>query len=253
MFIDVNFYYFSPTGGTRKAGRILAEAMGGNVSEIDLGKRQPAELPGAAEAAVIAMPVFGGRLPTLAAEKLKALRGNGQKTVSVVVYGNRAYEDALAELNDIISGNGFQIYASGAFVAQHSIVTEVAAGRPDSEDAAEIREFAEKILRKMQEDTSDDFPVPGNRPYKPEFSMPVTPVSLPSCRLCGKCAAVCPAAAIRLENESVVTDGDSCILCMACVAACPEQARVLPPPVQEQMNQKLGALKNVRSKNEFFL
>ena len=40
---------------------------------------------------------------------------------------------------------------------------------------------------------------------------------------------------------------------MACTAACPENARVLPAPLQETMEQKLGALKDVRRENEVFL
>lgn len=40
---------------------------------------------------------------------------------------------------------------------------------------------------------------------------------------------------------------------MACTAACPEHARILPPPVQEMMNQKLGVLKDIRRSNEIFL
>lgn len=55
-------------------------------------------------------------------------------------------------------------------------------------------------------------------------------------------------------NKGVpITDAGNCMLCMACVAACPEHARILPPPLQEQMNQKLGALSSVRRENEYFL
>ena len=56
-----------------------------------------------------------------------------------------------------------------------------------------------------------------------------------------------------MEDTGAVTDSQSCILCMACAAACPEHARILPPPLKEKMEQMLGALKNVRRENEFFL
>lgn len=255
MLQSVDFYYFSPTGGTKKAGLLVAEALAEHVNPVDLGKPELPELPAGdpAELAVIAAPVFGGRLPSLTTERLEKLQGNGTKAVTLAVYGNRAYEDALLELNDIISGAGFRIVASAAPVAQHSMVPEVAAGRPDEEDTVELRQFAGQILQKLEQGSADQPVVPGNRPYKADFSMSVTPVSLPACRLCGTCAAVCPAQAIRLENGGVVTDADTCILCMACTAACPEKARILPPPLQEQMDQKLGVLKDVRGKNEMFL
>ncbi len=38
-----------------------------------------------------------------------------------------------------------------------------------------------------------------------------------------------------------------------CVASCPEHARILPPPMQEKMDQMLGALEAVRRENEYFL
>lgn len=50
-----------------------------------------------------------------------------------------------------------------------------------------------------------------------------------------------------------MTEKESCILCMACKAACPEHARILPPPMQEMMDEKLGAFRTVRGANELFL
>ena len=44
---------------------------------------------------MIAMPVFGGRIPAVAAEKLGELKGSGKKAVTLVVYGNRAYEEQM--------------------------------------------------------------------------------------------------------------------------------------------------------------
>ena len=40
---------------------------------------------------------------------------------------------------------------------------------------------------------------------------------------------------------------------MACTANCPGNARILPPPLQEKMQQMLGKLKSVRRENEIFL
>lgn len=253
MLNMTNFYYFSPTGGTKKAGKIFCSAISDKVKSVDLGVRDKAAEQPESELAVFAAPVFGGRIPAIVAEKLNGLDGHGKKAVTLAVYGNRAYEDALLELNNIIMERGFQVAASAAFVAQHSIVPEVGIGRPDEQDASGIRDFARKVLNKLENGIENVVAVPGNYPYKDGMNTSATPVSMPSCTQCGTCGAACPTGAIHMEDGSVATDLEKCILCMACVKACPEHARILPPPMQEAMDQKLGVLKSVRKENEYFL
>ena len=253
MLSNVDFYFFSPTGGTRKTGELLAGAIAEQGKFFDLGKKEELEARPEAEVIVAALPVFGGRVPTVAAKKLQQLQGQGKKAITLAVYGTRAYEDALLELNDLLEGCGFEILASGAFVAQHSMAPEIGAGRPDEKDEKEIRDFGKKILDKLAEGGNQKIQVPGNHPYKPEFSMPVTPISLSACNLCQACVKVCPTEAIRVEDGAVVTDAQACSLCMACVYHCPEKARILPPPMQEQTKNMLGALKDVRRENQMFL
>lgn len=249
----IELYYFSPTGGTKKAGEIFCEGISSNVKTVDLGLRDKAMEEPESELVVIAVPVFGGRIPAIVAEKLKEIEESGKKAVTLVVYGNRAYEDALLELNNTVTERGFRVIASAALVAQHSIASEVGKGRPDDQDRKSILEFAGKVLDKMENGAESPVKVPGNYPYKNGMSMAVTPISKPNCNQCGKCASVCPTGAIRLEDAAVVTSPEKCILCMACVATCPEHARILPPPLQEKMEQMLGALKAVRRENEYFL
>lgn len=253
MLNTTELYYFSPTGGTKKAGEIFCQGISEKVKIVDLGLRDKAVEKPESELVVVAAPVFGGRIPAIVAEKLSELDGNGKKAVTLVVYGNRAYEDALLELNNVIEERGFQVVASAALVAQHSMAAEVGKGRPDEQDRRSILDFAGKVLDKTEKGTESPVKVPGNYPYKNGMSMPVTPISLPSCRQCGKCASVCPTGAILQENGTFVTSTEKCILCMACVKACPEHARILPLPLQEKMEQMLGALKSVRRENEYFL
>lgn len=253
MLNQVEMYYFSPTGGTKKVGEAFVETFANEIKMIDLSDKAVLVEKPSNEVIVVAVPVFGGRIPSFIPERLHSLDGNGKKAISIVVYGNRAYEDALIELNDVLAGQGFEIIASGAFIAQHSMAKEVGAGRPDEEDRKEIRDFAVKILAKLEKSQKNEVHVPGNRPYKQAMSMPITPISMPSCKLCGKCVTACPTGAIQLCNEKVQTDVEKCMLCMACVHACPEQSRIVPSEFQEKIGQMLGALKAVRNKNEYFL
>ena len=215
------FYYFSPTGGTKKAGELLCRGLAAEVMPADLGTREATVNSLAGDVTVFAAPVFGGRIPALMTKKLQQLDGSGKRAVVLVVYGNRAYDDALLELADVVREQGYQVTAAAALVAQHSMVPEVGRGRPDEEDGLQIRSFAKKILAKMADEDASPVAVPGTQ-------------------------------AIRLEEESVVTERAQCILCMACTAACPAQARVLPPPMVEKLTQMLASVRDVRSGNDFF-
>ncbi len=252
MFNTVQFYYFSPTGGTKACGERFCKAIANNVSAINLGL-EDATFNGDCDLAVFAMPVFAGRIPAVAAEKLSALNGNGTKAVTLVVYGVRAYEDALLELNSIVKESNFTVVASAALVAQHSIVPSVGQGRPNEEDKASITAFAQQVMAKLASGDVSPVTVPGNFPYREVGNMPFTPVCLSECGKCGACVAVCPTKAMVMDDEGVKTDVDTCILCMACTAACPKKVRVLPPAVQENMNEKMAALVSVHRENEYFL
>ncbi len=244
---------FSPTGGTKKTAGILAAALSESVTAHDLLCSAALPAP-VADVVLIAAPVYGGRIPAPVAEKVQQLSGAGKLAVTLVVYGNRAYEDALLELNDCAAAAGFTVVASGAFVAQHTFHSAVGAGRPDVQDAEELQAFAAEILAKLAAGDTASPSVPGNRPYKAVMAMPVSPIFLPECGACGKCMRLCPVGAIsRDENGQLVTDAQKCILCMACVAACPHGARTLPPPLKATLEQKLAPLAAIRRSNERYL
>ena len=237
MSDKMEVYYFSPTGGTKKVSDIFAAAVGKDAVWHDLGDKQTPTKQPQGELIIVAAPVFAGRIPSVVREKIKTLAGEGKQAVTIAVYGNRAYEDALLEMNDILIQGGFTVIASAAFVAQHSIVPEVGAGRPDAEDIKEIRAFAEAVKNST---SAENVHVPGNR------------LSLPSCTACGACAKICPTDAIAIVDGKMATDAAKCILCMACIHACPKQARILPPSLQQKTDNMLAAFKAVRNKNETF-
>ncbi len=251
MLEKVGLYHFSPTGGTKKVGEIFCNALAENVHKVNLMKEDARLVE--AEVVVFATPVYGGRIPQIVAERIKTMCGTGKKAVTLTVYGVRAYDDALVELNDIVETCGFQIVASAAPIAQHSIVSAVGAGRPDEQDEYELQNFAKNVLEKLEKKELQKMNVPGNRPYRDGMTTPATPISTEACNKCGACAAICPTDAIQIADGSVNTELEKCILCMACTAHCHEKARILPPPMQAGMNEKLGALKDVRRENEFFL
>lgn len=245
--------HFSPTGGTKKVLKLLGENFG-DIREIDFSDFQkeyekmefsPNDL------CIVAVPSFGGRVPKTAAERLSKMKGNNTPAVLVCVYGNRAYEDTLLELSDTLKEAGFDPRAAVAAVAEHSIMHQFAKGRPDKEDEAELKEFAEKIKKSLAEDSGKELSLPGNRPYKP-LGGAMKPQVTEACTQCGICAKVCPVLAISVDNPRE-TDENTCISCMRCVSVCPNEGRVIEEKLLEALIGRIGKALEGRKPNELIL
>ena len=145
---------FSPTGGTEKVSDLFTKAFCGESSHIDLADRSKdfsAYSFCGEDVCIVSVPSYGGRVPAAAASRLGRMKGNGAKAVLIVVYGNRAYEDTFAELQDILEAAGFSCAAAVAAVAEHSIMRQFAAGRPDAEDEKDLSDTIEAALRQIEE------------------------------------------------------------------------------------------------------
>ena len=91
---------------------------------------------------VAGTPTYAGKVPNKLLPWLQnGLRGDGTPAVAVVAFGNRSYDNALAELCATLVGDGFRPLAAGAFVAQHAFTDELAYGRPGWSDLFEARRF----------------------------------------------------------------------------------------------------------------
>ena len=134
--------HFSPTGGTRKVADIICGALEGEFNEIDLCCNIVQMSLCEEDICLVSVPSYGGRVPVTAIERLKKISGNGAKAVLNCVYGNRAWEDTLTELQDTLEEQGFRCVAAYATVAEHSIFRQFATGRPEEQDMAELIEMA---------------------------------------------------------------------------------------------------------------
>ena len=246
---------FSPTGGTKKVADCLTGALEGEVTTVDLTDSRRdfhAVSLKKEDVAVISVPSYGGRVPAVAVERLGMVHGNGARAVLVCVYGNRAYEDTLVELEDAAKQAGFQVIAAVAAIAEHSIARQFAAGRPDAKDAAQLSDFAKQIQQKLSAADTSEPSIPGNRPYKKAGGAGMVPKATKDCTSCGICAAECPVQAIDKKDPKKV-DEKACISCMRCIAVCPQEARKLNPVMLSAASLMLKKVCSERKECEIFL
>ena len=248
--------YFSPTGGTEKIVKFIAEQFG-NYQGINLCERTTDLTNNFSkeDLCIIGVPSFGGRIPAIALEKIKEFNGTMTNAILVVVYGNRAYEDTLIELEDTLVEKDFTCLAAIAAVAEHSIMHQFANGRPDQKDLTGLSSFAEKIKEKMKETVKENVlpvQVPGNRPYREYGKSPLIPHATKSCSSCGLCAKECPVNAIPTDNPKV-TDKSKCISCMHCVAVCPQKARHCNKVMELIASKKMKTSCSARKENKLYL
>ena len=108
--------YFSPKGTAQATARVITSAWEGATERNLLTEplREPVVIP-AGEPVLVAMPVYAGRIPGLCRKMLERyLQGSGGPAVAVAVYGNRDYDNALAERQDLLESKGLQVVAAGA-------------------------------------------------------------------------------------------------------------------------------------------
>lgn len=246
---------FSPTGGTKKVADLLCGGIAAKCEIVDLCDRkreQESRAFAEEDVCLFAVPCFGGRVPDLAAQRIRRMQGNHAKAILVVVIGNRAYDDALIELKDITEEAGFVPVAAVCGNAEHSIMRQFGSGRPDAQDVTELDTYASRIKELLKQEKYGELQVPGNRPYKKYSGLPMKPSASSQCTKCGKCAKECPAGAI-MEEHPDETDKDKCITCMRCVAVCPAGARALNKAMLGAAGLAMKKACSGRKKNELYL
>lgn len=244
---------FSPTGGTEKAANAVTQTWS-QVETIDLSVPDTSYADISFEndsLVLIAMPSFGGVAPQLALDRLSMIHGNGAFCVIAAVYGNRAYEDTLVQMEDYAQNAGFRVIAAVSAIAEHSIIHEYAAGRPSSDDCKVLAAFGEQVLKKVSSNNFSKPSVPGNRPYK-KSKVGMIPRADSACTSCGQCAQSCPAGAIAADNLKI-SDKSKCISCMRCVSICPVHARKVSSLLTSAAAAAIKKACSVEKANELFI
>ncbi len=257
----VSLVYFSATDVDKKYALAMGNSISSDIIEYNFTlpeNRDPAKAPkfGKDDFVIIALPVYGGRVPYFCLDYVNALKGEETPCVVVASYGNRHYDDALVEMEDIMTVNGFKVIAGAAVVGRHSFSDNIAGSRPDSKDLEGAAEFMKLVVAKEGNALSKGV-IPGHRPYEVEGSKPgpMIPSTTDACIKCGICANNCPSGIISKEDPTkIVNEGKNCFLCHSCVTKCPVNAKVFNYDAYDQMIARCEAgFAKPDRENEFFM
>lgn len=247
----VKVYYFSPTGGTLQVAQHLGDRLGALLGvEVEYHSytlpREREELPQveAGDFVVWATPVYAGRIPNKTLDYVRrALRADGNPAIALVTFGNRVYDNALAELVGLMVEGGMKPVGAVAMVTRHAFSDTLGAGRPNEDDLAALDSFAAQVAEKLLIFNSQllTISVPGEA-HPEKYYTPLKTNNAPAgflkakpscnsvlCTCCGECLEVCPMGSIG-EKDGMPTFDGICIKCQACRRHCPTGAIAFTDP-----------------------
>ena len=266
--------YFSPTGTTQKVVSRVADCLADNLSldtftfdfTLPAARKDFVKLD-EEDLIIFGCPTYAGRLPNLLLPYLETISGNGALAIPIVTFGNRAFDNSLAELQCLLDNHGFRTIAAAAFSCEHSFSHTLGAGRPDDADLMEADTFALSVfgllIRAISlQETLPPLTVDGDPQapyYKPQDRngrfidiRKVKPLTSSSCTNCGICAAACPMGAISTEDFRQVSG--ICIKCGACIKKCPHHAKYYDDAGYLYHKAELEAMYgSFRAVNRFFV
>ena len=254
--------YFSPTGTSEKSvvsitGELAEKAERKDFRRVNLttyAARETKVKFFENDFVVFGTPVYGGRIPKVAAQRLRNISGKQTPCIVTVTYGNRDYDDALLELADLVKSNGFVVQAAAALVGQHTF-GEIQVGRPNASDEKENQQFAKNFLEALKKvpcKRNAKLPIKGNRPYvEGGNGGTFRPHTDDTCTKCGLCVKNCPVGAIASDCSTI--NSKRCISCFRCIRCCPSQSKNMNDANYIKFAKEFSQKLSVRRENEYFL
>ena len=211
--------YFSPTDNSKKYVEAMCKAISNEYISLDITSKEVYKDFTNEDFVIIGAPVYAGRIPHVSKQRFSLFKGNKTPCIIVGTYGNRHYDDALVEMQDLFESNGFVVYGACALIGRHTYGS-IAIDRPNENDLKEACKFSFEIYHRNKAIQNI---IPGNHHdndvvNKGRFH----PLTTKSCIQCGLCVSNCPVGAILEDCKTISND---CISCFRCIRKCPVMAK----------------------------
>ncbi len=217
--------YFSGTGKTEDCIKKISKLFGENIDYIDVTSKSQRENNfefNKDDIVIVGMPVYAGQIP--AVERITdCIKGEDTPCIIIACYGNRHYDDSLAQMKNLLECRGFKVVGGAAVIIEHTFAESLGKNRPDENDMVELKVWANNVIEKIKKGdiSSTDFPGNPNPESKKSIPVPKT-INYEECIKCGTCYKECPVSDIKFDDKPEFKN-ENCINCMRCVSVCPKK------------------------------
>ena len=154
--------YFSPTGGTKRALEAVCGLLGGESEYLPLtGPDKKEKTFGPEELLVLALPVYAGQIPAVPG-LLDGLKGDNTPCILLATYGNRHYDNALAQMKRLMEARGFRCVGGGRGHHPPHLCPDPGGGPPGRGDLEVLARFAQGVKDKLASGAAGSVEVPGD-------------------------------------------------------------------------------------------
>lgn len=233
-------FYFTGTGNSLSAAKILKESIDGDVDLISIPQAiKKKNYNFSYEKIGFSFPLYYAGIPKIVEAFIKESTFTGVKysfslsTAGVTPGFTQAQVESLLKLKDIKLNNHLTIYFTTNYIRKFSIASEKKLFRKRNIANIKLKDFAKSINQEIS------VKIPKNRLIKGLFysmykswknnlnSASSNFKTDHTCTGCGICKKVCPVNNIKIVNNNVKW-GDKCQDCLSCINNCPKSAIQIP-------------------------
>ncbi len=226
-------YYFSGTGNSMRAAKVIAEGLGGG--EIISMRMDPQEVPAeSAEVIGFVFPVYHWTMPAPAVRFVERLKINPKAYIFVLAMPSFVCGIACEKCARLIEAKGGRVAYGSLIHCVANYVTVYPPFPPPGLMVPRMERRLRKIAGEIAERKEKAYPRAGKlvkarrdkvmTPYLDVQKYADDPFTVSEgCVGCGLCARVCPCGSIALR-EGRPQFLHHCAQCMACVVNCPKRA-----------------------------
>ncbi len=229
-------FCFSGTGNSRYVAKRLSEAIGDNITDLNVRiKNKDYSSIDVNGNLIIVTPTYAWRVPHVVFDFLDKTTLHGVKNVWFVMTCGGEIGDAAKYNIRFCDKNRFCYMGTFGIVMPENYIAMFDA--PEKTEAERIVKNAEPKIDTAISYISENkaFPMPRRNLYDRFMSDGVNGIFYKFCVKskafaagnkcvgCGKCVSLCPLGNITLINGKPVW-GDNCTHCMACICYCPTEA-----------------------------